>query len=338
MSESLRFDETDLLLVNALQISPRAPWSRLHDVVGLDPATLSQRWQRLSEQGLAWTTCYPDLQRWNIAFAYVEIDCAPQTRESIMNELADDRYTLSIEFTTGRRDIFLTVAMADIDAIDRYVGDRIAIVPGVTSTRTHHVRRFFTEGADWRLRALSPSVQQRLAARESHPRDDGPLPRFTSLEQSIITALGFDARRTASSIADELGVSVSAVTRGIFRLLSTRRAALRCDIAHNLSPWNVIAVLWVSAPHNQLEAIAKAMMRLPQVRQCSSIAGEANLMVQSWMRSLGELDTIEQALALNFPGARVLDRWIVSRIPKRLGHVLDRDGLRQRFIPFGIYP
>lgn len=338
MSRSLRFTETDLLLVNALQINPRASWSLLRNAIDLDPAALSQRWQRLVDSGLAWTTCYPAVNRWHIAFAYIEINCLPGIRDSVMEALTDDPNTLSIEFTTGRRDLFLTIAMSDIASIDRYVSDQIARVPGVTSTRTHHVRRYFTEGSGWRLQALSPAMQHRLEAEKISPRIQAPPPRFTPLEQQIITALGYDGRRTASSIAATLDVSVSAVTRGILRLLSTGRVTLRCDFAHNLSPWNVITVLWVSAPHDQLNRIAEAMLRLPQVRQVSSIVGEANLMVQSWMRSLGELDTIEQTLAQRFPGIRVLDRWIVSHIPKRFGHVLNEAGLHERFVPFRIAP
>ncbi|MFC7564574.1 AsnC family transcriptional regulator [Actinomadura namibiensis] len=50
-------DELDLALVNALQLDPRAPWSRLSGPLGVDAATLSRRWSRLTESGAAWVTC-----------------------------------------------------------------------------------------------------------------------------------------------------------------------------------------------------------------------------------------------------------------------------------------
>lgn len=332
MARISRFDETDLLLVNALQIAPRASWAQLHAATGIDPATLSSRWQQLRDEGLAWTTCYPHLQHWNAAFAYVEVDCAPGTRDDVMTELAGDSEAISIECTTGRRDLFLSVTMRDIESIDHYVAERLSAVPGVRSTRTHHVRRYYSEGADWRVRALT-TVQQRRLTNSLPETEPGPAQRYSSLERRIITALGRDARRSASSLAEELEVSVSAVSRGISRLISTGRASLRCDIAHNLSPWNVVAVIWISAPQNQLREIAETLMRFPQVRQCCSLASEANFMIQPWMRSLGELDTIEEALVSRFPAVRVLDRWVVSRMPKRLGHRLDPSGRRFDFVP-----
>jgi DNA-binding Lrp family transcriptional regulator len=332
MPRSLQFDETDLLLVNALQIAPRASWAQLHAALGIDPATLSARWQRLSQEGVAWTTCYPDPAHWNAVFAYVEVDCVPRFRDSVMAELAKDSETISIECTTGRRDLFLSVTMLDIASIDSYVAERVSAVPGVSSTRTHHVRRYYRQGADWRLHALTRAQHRRVA--EAVPTvEDEPFLRYTPLDRRIVTALGLDARRSVSSLADELGVSVSAVSRRIARLTTTGRASFRCDIAHTHSPWNVITVVWISAPQDQLQRIAETMVTFPQVRQCCSLSSEANFMIQLWMRSLGELDTIEEALVTKFPTVRVLDRWVVSRTPKRLGHVIGEDGRRSGFVP-----
>ncbi len=332
MGRLLQFDETDLLLVNALQIAPRASWAQLHAATGIDPATLSARWQRLTREGLAWTTCYPDLRHWQAAFAYVEVNCVSGTRDSVMAEITNDPAAVSIECTTGRRDLFVSVTMTDIESIDRYVAERLSAVPGVSSTRTHHVRRYYSEGADWRVHALSAAQQRRLGTVMPEPQR-GAARRYSPLEHRIMTALGCDARRSATSLAEELGVSVSAVSRTIARLTTTGRASLRCDIAHNHSPWNIIAVLWISAPQDRLQEIADAMVRFPQVRQCCSLASEANFMVQPWMRSLSELDAIEEVLITRVPSARVLDRWVVSRIPKRLGHVIDYDGRHSGFVP-----
>lgn len=332
MSRSLRFDDTDLVLVNSLQAAPRASWTQLHSATGIDPATLSSRWQQLQSEGLAWTTCYPHLQHWNVVFAYVEVDCAPGTREGVITELVKDSEVISIECTTGRRDLFLSVAMRDIDSIDQYVAERLSDVPGVRSTRTHHVRRYYSEGSNWRVQAPS-AIQKRRFVTVPPEVEPGARSGYSALERGIVAALGRDARRSASSIAEELGVSVSAVSRGISRLVADGRARLRCDIAHNFSPWNVVAVVWISAPQTQIQEIAATLMRFPQVRHCCSLASEANFMIQPWMRSLSELDAIEEALMSRFPAVRVLDRWVVSRMSKRFGHLIDPSGHRTGYVP-----
>jgi hypothetical protein len=39
-------DELDLALVNALQISPRAPWTEVATALEVDAATVARRWQQ----------------------------------------------------------------------------------------------------------------------------------------------------------------------------------------------------------------------------------------------------------------------------------------------------
>lgn len=320
-----------------MQASPRASWAQLHATTGIDPTTLSSRWRKLEQAGLAWTTCYPHLGYWNASFAYIEVGCVPGTRDDIVAELEGDTETMSIECTTGGRDLFLSVTMASIREIDHYVTTRVNSVPGVQSTHTHHIRRHYLEGADWRV-PVSGKLAPRSARDSLAIPTRSSAPRFTKLEESIVASLGRDARQSATSIAEELGVSVSAITRSTARVISSKRARLRCDIAHTYSDWNVIAVLWISAPQQRLVELAELMLRFPQVRQCTALASEANFMVQPWMRSLNELDQIEEELTKHIPTARILDRWVVPRIYKRLGHVLDDEGRRLDFVPVSVQP
>ena len=51
-------DELDFQLINALEIAPRTAWSTLAPALRTDASTLSRRWSRLTDAGLAWTTCY----------------------------------------------------------------------------------------------------------------------------------------------------------------------------------------------------------------------------------------------------------------------------------------
>jgi hypothetical protein len=53
-------------LINALQISPRVPWSVLGSVLGQDPVTLARHWARLERCGIAlaaWLKSLEDLER-----------------------------------------------------------------------------------------------------------------------------------------------------------------------------------------------------------------------------------------------------------------------------------
>ena len=55
-------DETDLQLVNLLQIDPRISWSKAGEILQLSPTTVSNRWTHLVEKGLAWISTHPNLE------------------------------------------------------------------------------------------------------------------------------------------------------------------------------------------------------------------------------------------------------------------------------------
>jgi hypothetical protein len=59
LRRSAELDELDLLLVTALQSTPRADWQRLGQLLGTSASTAARRWARLTQAGLAWQSCHP---------------------------------------------------------------------------------------------------------------------------------------------------------------------------------------------------------------------------------------------------------------------------------------
>ncbi len=326
MSGSWEIDELDLCLLHALQLAPRASWARLEGVLGVDASTLSRRWANLNGAGLAWISVYPGvLLPWG-SLAFIEVDCRSGERDAVMTVLAQDPATWNIEYTTGRRDLFLTVGTRSLQELDAYVAERVATIDGVTATRTHFVRHIYRDGSSWRLDSLSARQQRELTAETS-----GDATHFTEptpFELALLRALASDGRRTASSVAAELGRSVSAVTRGIDRLVSTLHGNMRCELAHNVAGWSATANLYLSVPQNSLQFLADGLSALPSVRLCAATTSPSNLLCQVWMHGIEELDAVESYILRRCPAARVDDRWMVPRFAKRVGHLIDRDGRR----------
>src|SRR5262245_37291557 len=120
MQESVALSELDLALVNALQIQPRASWTTLGEVLGVDPATVARRWARLEASGTAWITCLPMLGDQG-RVAYVEIDTAPAAHGAVAAALRSDAQVLTVEHTTGPRDIIATVVAPTLGSLSRYL-------------------------------------------------------------------------------------------------------------------------------------------------------------------------------------------------------------------------
>ncbi len=321
MPLSTALDEDDLALVEALQRDPRAPWTEVAEVVGTGPVTASRRWERLRSTGSAWVTGTPGPGTWDAqCLAYVDVTCVPSARTQVAAELAGDAHALSVDITAGSSDLLVTVATMDLRTLGRYLLERLDRVPGVTATRTRIATRLYTEGSLWRLGVL-PSV------RPVH----GPLPfsRTTMLDavdRDLLVALGADGRASYAALAEVTGTSQPTARRRVERLVSSGAVLLRTEVAAPLAGWPVSVVLWADAPAGKLDDVATALGRLRQVRLCATLASTPSLVLVAWLASLDEVHRFEQALVRGVPDVEVLDRLVVLRAVKRMGHLLDEHG------------
>src|ERR1700761_9437989 len=79
--------ETDLQLVDALQVNPRASWNAIAAPLGISALTAARRWQALSSDGLAWTEATLGPQLFHGVF--VEFACRPGTAHIVADALAE---------------------------------------------------------------------------------------------------------------------------------------------------------------------------------------------------------------------------------------------------------
>lgn len=333
-------DAIDFMLVNALEISPRASWASLESVLDADATTLARRWKRLVDLGLTWSGCYFATTTaagvvLTGTLAFVEVDCVAGERESVIESISRAPHVISIECTSGSRELILTLGSMSVAEVDRYVSTELAVVPGVRATRTHFTRRFFKEGGDWRLDVLPDRKLRMLQRLETQAGAGVEIPDAPSpLHRRVIEALASDARRSASSVATEIGRSVATTARAITQVTHADWAMSRIDFAHSRVGFGASTLLWFSVPHLQVEAVGVGLGLMKEVRMCCSVIGRSNLVASLWMRDLGEFESIERRIATVFPSARLDDRWMIMRTPKRVGHLLDADHRHSGFVPF----
>lgn len=331
MQESATLTEADLALINALQLDPRAPWSRLAGPLEVDPATLSRRWARLRDSGSAWVTCYPGgAQAEYAAFALVQVACSPGSCEEVARVLALDHRVYSVEITAGGFGLLLTVAALDLPALGAYVLRRLGRLPGVTGSRTHLVQRIYREASRWRMDALSQRQQRGLERATAERAGAGPA---SVDEQRLVIALAADGRQSYARLGETLGRPESTVRRMLATALGSGRAVVRCETAHLMAGWRVTATLWLAVPPGELEQTAETLSAMREPRLVCSVSGEANLLVQVWLHSLSELSRFEAQFAEYRPTARVLERSVTFRWVKRMGRALDGMGRSRAYVP-----
>ncbi|MDA3642946.1 Lrp/AsnC family transcriptional regulator [Saccharopolyspora indica] len=328
MQDHAELDEVDLALVNALQINPRAPWSLIGGVLGIDPVTAARRWARLERTGLAWISAYPPTTPAQ-ATAFVELGCEPGRGVDVARELAADPQAMTIDVTAGGRDVLVTVSAPDPQALSSYLLERMSRVGHLQQVRSHPAVRIYTEASRWRLRALDHDQAARMAW---DPGTSGLVP-LTEQDWAIAVALAADGRAPVAALADAAGTSTSTVRRRMARMLASRQLRLRCELARTQSGWPVYAWFFARVPPAHLDDTARALARIPEVRAVTSAAGPHNLIIAVWQRSLADVQDLETHMSRRLPHLDIVDRSIVVRPVKLVGRLLDERGHATGCVP-----
>ncbi|MGC0387534.1 Lrp/AsnC family transcriptional regulator [Streptomyces sp. SAI-129] len=321
--------ETDLALVEALQLDPRAPWSRIAAVIGIDATTAARRWRRLSDSGAAWITAYP--ARHPSVVAYVDVACETAALESLTARLRSWGPVFSLERTTGEHQLFLGVAARDLLCLDDFVTRRLGGLSAVRSVRPSICTAVHREGSGWLVHTLNERQRADLRG-DGHDRPRPGTGPYES-DRRLLVALGADARRGHAELARECGLSETTVRRRLRRMITGGEVYFRCDLTQRLAGWPVIATFRIATPGPGADAVAKALAGLPETRLCASVTGRDNLLLSVWLRSPGDCAALEERILRRHPEVRVSERAITLHTAKRMGRLLDREGRGGAHVP-----
>lgn len=316
----MQLDTIDRRLLNALQIEPRASWSELAPVVGVDAVTLGRRWERIRTEGIAWVTGLRNLGQG----ALIEIECEPARLVAAAETLARDPSLIVLDETSGGRDLLATVFLDDMPALSQHVTEIMGGIPGVRAARTHVINEVLVEGGSWRLRELSAEEAERVP-RFRPPRARAARTVPPEVRTAIETELHRDGRAAISAIAGKYDIGAQRVADGIATLRQSGELLLRTDIARALSGWPIYAWYFVEAPARTIDLARSAIAQVPEVRLAVTASSRYNLILAVWLRRLADVNRFEIALEAALPGARIADRSVVLRIRKHMNQAIGVD-------------
>lgn len=339
MQEAGTLSELDLQIVHALQLQPRASWAALGAVLEVTASTLARRWQDLKDARLAWVTATPSANFVTAGcIAYVGVICDPERKQDIVSELSLDPAIAAVEITTGRFDLLLSLAMADLPTLASFLLERVDRIPGVRSTDAVLATHGYTEGSRWRLRALSRTQAAAMTPTAAAPTASAPtLPKLDGLDRLLLQALGNDGRMSHAAIASRTGTSSATVRRRMNRLIASGAVGIRCDVAAPLFGWPIAAYLRARVTPLELADVASGVARLASVRLAATVTGTANLFIAVWLRSIDGLPELEAGLSGRFPSLDVVERAVSLKSVKRAGQLLDQQGRTIGAVPM-MYP
>jgi DNA-binding Lrp family transcriptional regulator len=333
--------ELDLAILHALQIAPRASWTRLGAVLGVHHTTVARHWARLRDAGLGWLVGYYPGQH-DLCAAEVQLRCPPGRAHRLATELSDDPYAVSIDLLHGEVDLHVQASAPDLPRLSAYISDRLAALPGVSELRSRVVTTAFDLGQHWQLDALTGHQREQLAAPATvfghpepagQPAEDGA--PFGPREWAILAVLGPNPRCSWEELAARTDLTIATARRRVQRMIRTGTIQFRCEVAGAATGWPVQVNYGCVCPAERLTDAAARICAMPHTRRCVAVAGSSNLQVTAWLRNLADSTRLE--VLLGRAGARVTERSVVLRSIKRMGRLLDQHGRRRAYVPMNIW-
>ncbi|GAB4098347.1 Lrp/AsnC family transcriptional regulator [Sinomonas halotolerans] len=315
--------EADLQLIHALQIAPRVTWQDAGAILGVRPATLAARWERIRRSGAAWVTAYSAGDPTAMNLAFVDVDCEPGRVGEVAEALCRIPQVQTVELPAGHHDLMLTVFTETMPDYALTTAPAILAVPGVERVQTSLGSRLHQAGHSWRLQALDPQQAAAFAELPGPRPVPGPLPPAC---RDLVPLLIRDGRASAAQMAKVLGRSPSAVQRQLARVLGSGLMSFRCDVSQLAVGFPVTCTWYAKVPPGKHAAAAAAIRPLRAVRLAASVTGQANFVVTMWLRSVAEVMNAELALQEKVPGIELIESLVMLRVAKRMGVLLGPDG------------
>lgn len=310
-------DELDLAIVHALQLDARAPWTRVAAAVGADAATVSRRFEQMSDERLAWLTCWPKPAQWESS---TDLAMVVLEAHADLNAIGALPWVLSIDETSagGVALVASGSGLRGLGAAVRELTRTAGLGDRAAAPRMHVVSAVLAEDSMWRTRALDANGQRIMAGPTGAEPPSAPKP---ALVAELAAVLIEDPRMSAAVLATRLGVSEATARRAVERASLSGRLGLGCDLSAPAAGLRRGAMLW--ARSSQLHAAGGQAKRLPQAYRVLEVVGPAPLCISVRATTLTALPEIERTLGEHI---EIVDRWTVLGARKRNGHLLDEWG------------
>ncbi len=314
--------EDDLVLLHALQVAPRAPWTLIGPVVGADPSTVARRWSRLQDERLAWFTAHasasllsPDLDA-----ALVEVSARPECVSDLARAVSAHPHVVAVDVVSGPQPIVFVVIGANLEEVRLRVAEISADENDIESTEITYLSRVHQEDAQWQLRVLSEGQKRALL----EPQPDESRAVAPDLVAQMLSALDDDARIGFGELAQRLETSEATARRLLTKALNSGVLRLSCDLAAGAMGFGRAVLLDVDVLDPN--AAGQEISRMSPVVRCAESVGVANLHLMARFPSLSHLAAFEADARERIPGWRVVRRRTVTRSFKRQGRLLDSSG------------
>lgn len=324
-------DETDLAIVNALEVQPRIEFSSLAAVLGLTPATVARRWKALVDSGRAWVTISPGPRHHEVGWsAFISIEAHVSEQDRLAERLCAEPSFASVLLMSGENQFLIDCFATSSKESMRLLTEVFPNLPGVIRRRIDPITKIFRLGSQWRTGALDAPSRKALE-RVSAGLGAAHIP--DEVDGRLLAALAADGRAGWQQIAEAAEVSPQTAQRRVSRLINSGFMTFRCDTS-SLSDQGLKEVIvdW-AIPVSDIDAVGSRLAANPVCRISTQVLAAGNFSSTLWVRDYSQVQDHEAEVLKISPRAAVVERHAVLHAYKRMGQVLAEDGTRAATVP-----
>lgn len=279
MRGSDTFDELDLRVACALQVSGRASWGRLAAALHASERTVARRAQRLLDYGTVRVLATVDTQHigWGDP-VLLRLRCEPRATVRVAQTLAQRADTRTVMLTSGSADCFAEVVPANREQLQELLLDTLPGLGVAASHSAYSALRFFAAAHDWNANLLAPGEVARLRGRSLPQLGEWEtVESLDDIDRAIVPTLAANGRIPVTVLAARTGISPATASRRIESLIDRGIIRIRAETNPSLFGLKAEALLWMRVRPQYLEAAGLALSTQPAVSSLIAVTGEYQL-------------------------------------------------------------
>jgi DNA-binding Lrp family transcriptional regulator len=273
-------DVLDRRIIQALYIDPRAPFSRLSEVLGPSEQTIARRYRRLFDSHVVRVVGQLDSQRLGRSDWAVRIRCAPGTAPTVATKLAQHPDTAWVQLTSGGTEIFSTIRSRNREQRTPLLVGQLSVGRQVVGLDAYCLLHLFATGA-------SPPPGSNDLSQNEIGRLLSPTRARTSIERTtvslqdsdwpLVQALADDGRAAYRQLAVRTHWHESTVRRRLEELIASGVLSFDFDLDTDAIGIRSPALLWMSVVPAKLAQVGQALAGRPEIPFAAATTGSSNL-------------------------------------------------------------
>src|ERR1039458_7209488 len=261
---TINIDVLDRRIIHALYVDPRAPFSRLAEVLGSSEPTVSRRYRRLFDDCILRVVGQLDSQRIGQYDWAVRIRCAPGSAPTVAAKLAQHPDTSWVQLTSGGTEIFSLIHSRDGEQRTPLLLSQLSVGRQVVDLEAYCLLHLLATGlsapfgpsglsrGEIAPRALhGGEIAQLLAPARDRPSIDRPNAKLQDSDWPLVQALADDGRAPYRQLAARTHWHETTARRRVEELIASGVLFFDLDLASDAFGIRSQALLWMSvAPPN----------------------------------------------------------------------------------------